>query len=278
MNKHPSIGIIAFAVLIMIFAFIIGMPNHPGAAVATMADKSQGDVLGAAEYNTIKDALVDGTRAINTLYMTAAGMKSATGTITSFSTTYGVAGGIEATTGVITTGTVTTLGSTTATLTNGVVSGSLKIPNGTAPTVDATGEMALDTTDNSLIIYDGTASRVYSDGHYQVNFCIASITDSMEIPIMFCPHEQAITIERIVAGCVGGGTSTIGFEAREYATLGTAGSLIMEATPFDTVGKHITTLDNFSMAADQVLFATTASSTGTLNFFAGTIFYRKNVE
>lgn len=42
-----------------------------------------------------------------------------------------------------------------------IVSGSLQIPNGTAPTTDSTGEIALDTTDNQLIVDDGTTDMVY---------------------------------------------------------------------------------------------------------------------
>ena len=52
---------------------------------------------------------------------------------------------------------------------------SLEIPNGASPTVDATGEIAIDTTSDQLIGY-GSAKRVYGDGYFYPAFSYATST------------------------------------------------------------------------------------------------------
>jgi hypothetical protein len=55
-----------------------------------------------------------------------------------------------------------------------VSGGSLEIPNGTGPTVDATGELAFDTTDNELVVYDGSAVRAIRTTQKIMSFTMAS--------------------------------------------------------------------------------------------------------
>lgn len=252
-NKH----IILFAVFVMMMAFVAGMPNYLKASVATMADKTTGENIISTEWNTLKDAIVDGTKDINTKYVNTAGMKSATGAITTLSST------------------------------DSSVTGSLAIPTGANPTVNAAGEIAHDTTDDTLILGDsGGTARVMSDGLFQANFILSATDfaapswDNVEIPVFVCPHAQAITIDRIVAGAVGGGTITLAFEARDYTTLGTSGTTVLAATPYDTVGIHATHLDDNTIAADTILFATTSGGavSSTVKYLIGSIIYRKDVE
>lgn len=53
---------------------------------------------------------------------------------------------------------------------------SFEIPNGANPTTDATGEIALDTTDNQLIVDDGTNDMVFRGEDKIYNFAISSTT------------------------------------------------------------------------------------------------------
>jgi hypothetical protein len=53
--------------------------------------------------------------------------------------------------------------------------GVLEIPNGSAPTVDSIGELALDSTSNQLVLY-GTAKKVYGDGNIYRTFTYATST------------------------------------------------------------------------------------------------------
>jgi len=53
--------------------------------------------------------------------------------------------------------------------------GVLEIPNGSAPTVDAIGELALDSTSNQLVLY-GSAKKVIGDGNLYPAFTYATST------------------------------------------------------------------------------------------------------
>lgn len=53
---------------------------------------------------------------------------------------------------------------------------SIEIVNGSAPTVDATGEIAWDTTSGQQIIYDGAATRVLSNGYQYSTFTYSTST------------------------------------------------------------------------------------------------------
>ena len=52
----------------------------------------------------------------------------------------------------------------------------LEIPNGTGPTVDATGELAWDTTSGQMKIYDGSETRVLSNGYSYPAFSYSTTT------------------------------------------------------------------------------------------------------
>lgn len=53
---------------------------------------------------------------------------------------------------------------------------SVEIPNGTGPTVDATGELAWDTTSGQMKVYDGSATRVLSNGFTYPAFSYSTTT------------------------------------------------------------------------------------------------------
>jgi hypothetical protein len=53
---------------------------------------------------------------------------------------------------------------------------SLEIPNGTAPTVDATGELAIDTTSDQLIGFGASAKKVYGNGNIYPAFTYSTST------------------------------------------------------------------------------------------------------
>lgn len=86
---------------------------------------------------------------------------------------------------------------------------SVEIPNGTAPTVDAAGEVAVDTTDGQLVWYDGTAKRVASKT-YGVSATIESIT-AADDNYAFWMAPQAVTITGVAANCRGTCTTTATF-------------------------------------------------------------------
>lgn len=73
--------------------------------------------------------------------------------------------------------TATNASSTNATIGTSLwVTGSLQIPNGAAPTVDATGECALDTTSDQLACYGATAKKIFGNGYIYPAFTYATST------------------------------------------------------------------------------------------------------
>lgn len=87
---------------------------------------------------------------------------------------------------------------------------SLEIPNGTNPTTDATGEIALDTTDNQLIVDDGTNDLIYRGEDVIFKVTIASTSPEFVnggiIPIP--PEKDGFTLTQYRC-YVSGGTSIV---------------------------------------------------------------------
>ncbi|MDP3723291.1 MAG: hypothetical protein Q8R91_07335 [Candidatus Omnitrophota bacterium] len=103
---------------------------------------------------------------------------------------------------IATTGALTLAGVLTA---NGgaIVAGSLALPQGTNPTVDAAGETAVDTTDDQLVYYGGVA-RVLG---YKAQVCgyipdVAATDDNF----LFWVAPQAVTVTEV--GCRYAGTGS----------------------------------------------------------------------
>ena len=83
---------------------------------------------------------------------------------------------------------------------------SLEIPNGTNPTIDTAGEIALDTTDNQLILDDGTNDMVFTNKHRQC-FTLEDPADADDnLPIFSL--DDAFTVTRLDC-IVSGGTSAV---------------------------------------------------------------------
>lgn len=58
--------------------------------------------------------------------------------------------------------------------TNATSTGKLNIPNGAAPSVVTTGDVALDTTSDQLVAFGGTAKKVYGNGNQYASFTYAT--------------------------------------------------------------------------------------------------------
>lgn len=92
--------------------------------------------------------------------------------------------------------------------------GSLEIPNGTAPTLDATGEIAIDTTDNQFLYATSTPSNGYpavlSDKFAFVSFKLASTSKMFSgAKIDLPPWGDAIRIKEFYCNVEGPGTSVV---------------------------------------------------------------------
>ncbi len=94
---------------------------------------------------------------------------------------------------------------------------SFEIPNGAAPTVDATAELAWETDDNDLHIYDSVRDVVIASKNKSRSFVILTPAAGHDFPFWQTP--RAITITGVSAICIAG-TNVIG-QLQEYAGDGT---------------------------------------------------------
>lgn len=121
-------------------------------------------------------------------------------------------------------GALTVTGSGANALDNAVIATYLEIPNGTSPTVDDAGEIALDTTDSQLKIYDGTSVNVLSG---KISRCAViddlSATDDNR-PLGSTVYARTIT----KVGCRCNGTCTTG---AQISLEDTGGNAMTHTTP-----------------------------------------------
>ncbi len=94
---------------------------------------------------------------------------------------------------------------------------SLEIPNAAAPSVDAEGELAWETDDDDLHIYDGAADVVIAGKTKTMSFTILSPSSASDFPLI--QFLRAVTITGVRAISVGG-TNVVGC-LDEYAGDGT---------------------------------------------------------
>jgi hypothetical protein len=76
---------------------------------------------------------------------------------------------------------------------------SLEVPNGTGPTVDATGETALDTTSDQFVYYGASAKKVLGNGNQYASFTYATSTawtGTTTIPLGVAPLGETWTQAR----------------------------------------------------------------------------------
>ena len=173
--------------------------------------------------------------------------------------------------------------------------GVLEIPNGTGPTVDATGEFAYDTTDGTLVVYDGGAARVLATPYDNFTVTIStwfvsSDWSSDRFPLWQAPRDFAITIASITAVAYAVSASTVNFQLEElalgggntFATAGTDVFTVLTATA-NITGMDYTTADfaNAGIAAGAWLIwdtDTSASAGATAYSVTLSIHYRKDRE
>jgi hypothetical protein len=141
--------------------------------------------------------------------------------------------------------------------------GCLAIPSGTAPTVDAAGEIAVDTTNDQLLVY---GSALFVAGIKKRSFSFKLPTPTASETEAMCQVPYAITLTN-VRGTVRGGTSvTFNIEERASNALNSAGSdtLVDDITATQT-GVSDASFINAGIAANAFLVLTTSGLSGTVN-------------
>jgi hypothetical protein len=180
------------------------------------------------------------------------------------------------------------LGTHNLTTTTGSVSpGVLTLPNGAAVSLAAVGQIGLDTTDNALVVHDGTSDKVYAHPVQVLNFSIAKDAtagwDNQTIPLSACSKDMAITILQVDLTAMGTSTPTLAcnVEERAFGSYNSAGTAITASAMTATgTGLSQTDFSNAAVAARAGLFLTTGASaeSGTVNFLMGTIYFMRDRE
>lgn len=173
-----------------------------------------------------------------------------------------------------------------------VFTSSHTIPQGASPAVSAVGQIGYDTTDNVLIVHDGTAARVVGFPINSFTFIASTSSDaptwsSDSVPMWTAPIDYAVTITSITACTFSSAASTVTFniEERAASTPNTAGTDVLtvaNSTANWTCSTYNSShFSNASIAAGAHLhFDTDASaSAGTTPYAIKiTVYYRREQE
>jgi len=148
----------------------------------------------------------------------------------------------------------------------------LEIPNATSPIVDAEGEIAWESDDDVLRIYDGAVDVVIAEKTKTRSFVIPSILNTHDFP--FWKTKRAIVITSIWAICLNG-TNVIG-QLQEYAGDGTTPTDVDSAGDWTITTTQLNDTDFGTYdghdAGDWVGWKTTSVS-GTVDFLSLTFEY-----
>ena len=140
---------------------------------------------------------------------------------------------------------------------------SREVPNGASPTVDAEGEVAWETDDDTLHVYDGAADVVIAGKTKIRSFTILSPTSAHDCPIWQVPADYSITIVGIRALAIGG-TNVIGC-LDEYGTDGTTLTAAVDSDWTITTSEfNDTSYSNAGIAAGAWLRWRTTSVSGSV--------------
>ncbi len=150
---------------------------------------------------------------------------------------------------------------------------SVELPNGTGPTVDAAGEVAVDTTSDQFIYYGG-AKRVLTYKK-QKDFVVKTPADADDF-ILF-RSRTATTISNIY--CIAQGGTSISLTIQECDSAGANCSNVDDAQTCDTDGAlDDGSLSNASIDAGDWIKVLLGAPTGTVNFLTVSIYYEETAD
>lgn len=154
---------------------------------------------------------------------------------------------------------------------------SFEIPNGAGgTTVDAAGEVTVDTTSGTVNFHDGTAERVLTPIQSK-SITIESPTSSEDISMFYT--DEAITITKIVAVLVGSSTPSVTWTLRHGTDRSGTGAEAVTSgttTTSTTTGSVVTSFNDATVVADSFLWCETTAMSGTVDQLNITVFYRQD--
>lgn len=156
---------------------------------------------------------------------------------------------------------------------NPVFTTSAAIPQGASPTVDAAGEIAVDTTSDQFIYYGG-AKRVLTHKK-QIDFAVKTPVDADDFLLFKAQTAITITDIHVIAQ---GGTS-ISVDIQECDSAGVNCATVDAAITADTDGAEDDgTLSNGTIDAGDWVKVVLGAPSGTVNYLAGSIYYVETAD
>jgi len=152
---------------------------------------------------------------------------------------------------------------------------SFEIPNGAGgTTVDATGEVTIDSTSKTLNFYDG-ASEVVLTPIQSKSITIESPSAAEDLSMFYT--DDAITITKIVFVITG--STSVTTTIRHHTDRSNAGNEVVTGgttANSTTTGNIVTSFNDATVPADSFLWLETTALSGTPTSLSVTIFYRQD--
>lgn len=152
---------------------------------------------------------------------------------------------------------------------------SLEVPNGAGgTTVDATGEVCIDSTSKTLNFYDGAAEVVLTPIQSK-SITIEIPTSAEDISIFYT--DEAITITKIVFVITGATSATT--TIRHHTDRNNAGNEVVTGGTVansTTSGNVVTSFNDATVPADSFIWLETTALSGTPTTLNATIFYKQD--
>ena len=143
-------------------------------------------------------------------------------------------------------------------------------------TLDAAGEICIDSTSKTVNFYNGTAETVLQP-ELSKAITIESPTSTEDFSIFFTDY--AITVTKIVAVLVGSATPSVTWTVRHGTDRSAAGAEVVTSgttTTSTTSGSVVTTFNDATIVADSFIWLETTAKSGTVNSINITILYTQD--
>lgn len=150
--------------------------------------------------------------------------------------------------------------------------GKLIVPNGSNPTLNSAGQIALDSTDSQFLAYINSAVQVVGVPKQSRTFVLDAPTGADVFPIIQFPY--AITVTKVTGTVFAATSVTFQLDHRSSSTLGSAGtSILTSSLVATTTGANTTSFASASVAAYRFISLVASAVSGTPGKLVITIEY-----
>jgi hypothetical protein len=154
---------------------------------------------------------------------------------------------------------------------------SLEVPNGAGgTTVDAAGEICVDTTSDTLNFYDGTKEQVLNPKK-AVTIFVEDPTNAEDISMGF--WNAAATVTEMRAVLLGSSTPSVTWTVRHGTDRNATGAEVVTSgttTTSTTTGSDVTAFNDATIVADSFIWLETTAKSGTVDGLQVTVIFEQD--